>query len=320
MGPQDIFAPGGPQAERLLDLWWVMAGLCGVVFVAVVAAFFWALSHSPRATAATPPDLASLAQPESGARLWVAAAVAVSALGLVFLMVASFMTDRALARLAPPQLQIDVTGHQWWWELNYRDPSDPSKSFIAANELHIPVGKTVLLRLRADDVIHSLWVPNLAGKKDLIPGRQATLILAADRPGTYRGQCAEFCGLQHAKMAFLVIAEPPEAYAAWAVAQGRPAAEPSSAEQKRGRGLFVGAGCSTCHAIQGTAAHARRAPDLTHLASRTTIAAGMLPNTLGHLAGWILDPHGIKPGVDMPATRMPPDDLYALLAYLTALK
>jgi cytochrome c oxidase subunit II len=320
MGPQDIFAPGGPQAAHLLDLWWVMLAACGVVLLAISIAFVWAILRAPRATAATPPDLSSLASPERGARIAVAIAVAVSALGLVFLMLASFMTDRALARLAPPDLQVDVTGHQWWWDLKYTDPTEPSKSFTTANELHVPVGKNVLLRLRADDVIHSFWVPNLAGKKDLIPGREATLVFKADKAATYRGQCAEFCGLQHAKMALLVIAEPPEKYEAWAAAQRKPAPEPSSAEQKRGRELFASGRCAMCHAIQGTQAAARRAPDLTHLASRKTLAAGLLPNTVGHLAGWILDPQGIKPGVNMPANPMPPEDLRALLAYLGGLQ
>jgi cytochrome c oxidase subunit II len=320
MALQNIFEPGGVQAEQLLDLWWVMIAVCGVVFAAVLAFFLFALFRAPRATAGTPADLSSLTRPESGARLAVVIAVAVSAAGLVFLMLASFMTDRALARLAPPELQVDVTGYQWWWDLKYNDPTDPSKNFTTANELHIPVGKAVLLRLRADDVIHSFWVPNLAGKKDLIPGREATLVLRADKAGTYRGQCAEFCGLQHAKMAFLVIAEPPQAYEAWAAAQRKPAPEPASAEQKRGREVFVGGRCAMCHAISGTAANGRRAPNLTHLGSRQTLAAGMLPNTVGHLAGWILDPQGIKPGVNMPANPMPPQDLHALLAYLTALK
>ncbi|HYX66381.1 MAG TPA: cytochrome c oxidase subunit II [Burkholderiales bacterium] len=320
MGPQNLFAPGGPQAEQLLDLWWVMIVVCGAVFLAVLISFLLALWRAGRGTAATPPDLSSLERPESGARVAVTAAIAVSAAGLVFLIVASFMTDRALARLAPADLQVDVTGHQWWWELQYNDPAEPAKNFTTANELHIPVGRTVLLRLRADDVIHSFWVPNLAGKKDLIPGRNSTLALRADRVGVYRGQCAEFCGLQHAKMAFLVVAEPPEKYEAWAAAQRKPAAEPADAQQKRGRELFVTGRCGMCHAIQGSAAGGHRAPDLTHLSSRNTIAAGLLPNTVGHLAGWILDPQGIKPGVNMPSNPMPPDDLYALLAYLGSLK
>jgi cytochrome c oxidase subunit 2 len=282
--------------------------------------FLWGLWRAPRATAATPPDLSSLERPESAARFWVSIAVGLSGLGLVFLMLASFVTDRALARLSPPDMQVDVTGHQWWWDLQYNDPTDPSRNFTTANELHVPVGKTVLLRLRADDVIHSFWVPNLAGKKDLLPGREASLVFFAEKPGTYRGQCAEFCGLQHAKMALLVVAEPPEKYEAWAAAQRKAAPEPATAQQKRGRDLFVNGRCAMCHAIQGTPANGRRAPNLTHLSSRQTIAAGLLPNTVGHLAGWILDPQGIKPGVNMPSTPMPPDDLYALLDYLGTLK
>src|SRR5690242_21375335 len=188
-----------------------MLVVCGATFVAVLAALAWALLKAPRATAATPPDLVSASAPERGTRTAVSIAVAVSALGLLFLMAASFMTDRALARLGPPELDVDVTGHQWWWQLEY-------DGFAAANELHVPVGKTVLLRLHADDVIHSFWVPNLAGKRDLLPGRQAQLVFSAAKPGVYRGQCAEFCGLQHAKMAFLVVAEPLEKYEAWAAA------------------------------------------------------------------------------------------------------
>jgi cytochrome c oxidase subunit II len=319
MGPQDIMAPAGPQAEHLLDLWWIMIGVCGVVFIAVLAAFFWALARAPRVPPGTPPDLTSLARPERGPQLVVGLAVAISAVLLVFLMVASFMTDRALAKLPAPELQIDVTAHKWWWEANYTD-TDASKRFTTANELHIPVGKSVLLRLQSDDVIHSLWVPNLAGKKDLIPGRESTLQLQAKNAGTYRGQCAEFCGAQHAKMALLVIAHEADEYEAWAAAQRKPALEPATAAQKHGREIFLSTTCAMCHAIQGTSASARHAPDLTHLASRNTIAAGQLPNTIGHLAGWILDPQGIKPGVNMPSNPMPPEDLHALLAYLTGLK
>jgi cytochrome c oxidase subunit 2 len=320
MGPQNIFEPGGAQAGQLLDLWWVMVLVCGVTFALVLVFFAWAVVRAPRASAATPPDLASLARAESRARKAVSVALALSALGLVFLMLSSFVTDRALARLGPPALQVDVIGHQWWWDLQYNDPADPSKSFATANELHVPVGKAVLLRLRADDVIHSFWVPNLAGKKDLVPGRIATLVFSAEKAGVYRGQCAEFCGLQHAKMAFLVVAEPPEKYEAWAAAQRQSAPAPRTAKEKRGQAVFVDARCATCHAIQGTRAQGRRAPDLSHLMSRKTLAAGLVPNSIGHLAGWIVDPQGIKPGVAMPANRLPPDDLDALLAYLGTLK
>ncbi|MFL6565263.1 MAG: cytochrome c oxidase subunit II [Burkholderiales bacterium] len=314
---QDMLSAAGPQARHIEALWWLMLAVCSVVFVAVLAALAWVLWRAPRAAAGTPPDLRSLAQREGGTALAVALAVLVSGLLLIGLMVASFATDRGLGRLGPPELEIEVTAHRWWWEARYTS-TEPSNTFVTANELHIPVGKPVLLRLRSDDVIHSLWVPALAGKKDLIPGREATLEVQADKPGTYRGQCAEFCGAQHAKMAFVVIAD--DEYENWAAAQRKPAREPSNADQERGRNIFLAGTCVMCHAIQGTSANARRAPDLTHLASRGTLAAGTVPNTVGHLAGWILDPQGIKPGVNMPANPMAPDDLQALLAYLTGLQ
>jgi cytochrome c oxidase subunit 2 len=314
---QDMLSSAGPQARHIEALWWLMLAVCAVVFIAVLAALAWALWRAPRASVATPADLASLARREGGAAIAVGLAVFVSGLLLVGLMLASFVTDRRLAALGAPELEIEVTAHRWWWEARYSS-SDPSQIFVTANELHIPVGKPVLLRLRSDDVIHSLWLPALAGKKDLIPGREATLALQADKAGTYRGVCAEFCGAQHAKMAFIVVAD--EDFDGWSAAQRKPAATPSTAEQERGRKLFVSGKCGMCHAIQGTSANAQHAPDLTHFASRSTLAAGTVPNTVGHLAGWILDPQGIKPGVNMPANPMPPEELHALLAYLTGLK
>ena len=316
---EDVLASAGPQAQRIEALWWLMLAVCTAVFVAILLALAWTLVRARRGDPATPPDLSMRARSERGAQLAVVIAIAISAVGLVVLTLASLVTDKALAALGTPTLEIQVTAHQWWWEVRYDDP-DPARRFITANEIHIPVGRPVLVKLKADDVIHSLWVPNLAGKKDLIPGRDASMALQADKAGSYRGQCAEYCGAQHAKMALLVIADPPAQYEAWAAAERRPAREPSSAEQKKGRDLFVKGRCAMCHAIQGTSANARRAPDLTHFGSRETLAAGAVPNTVGHLAGWILDPHGIKPGVNMPANPMPPDDLHALLAYLGTLR
>jgi cytochrome c oxidase subunit 2 len=303
MGAQDVLAAAGPQAAHIEALWWLVLAVCAAVFAAILAALAWSLV---RRTASTE-------RSTRGAHVAVAAAIAISAVLLVGLTLASFFTDRALAGLGAPQLEITLTGHRWWWEARYRD-------FTTANELHIPVATPVLIRLEADDVIHSFWVPNLAGKKDLIPGRHAALTLQADRPGVYRGQCAEFCGLQHAKMALLVIAEPVEQYAAWAAGQAKPAAEPRDALARRGRALFTDRECANCHAIRGTSAQARKAPDLTHVASRATLAAGTVPNSTGYLAGWMIDPQAIKPGALMPATRMGADELQALLAYLGALK
>jgi cytochrome c oxidase subunit 2 len=319
MPMQEILASAGPQAEHIEALWWIMLVICTAVFVGVLVAVAWALARAPRGSPATPPDLSSLVRPERGAAIVVAVAVGICLALLVFLTLASYITDRRLAGLGGPEVQIELTAHRWWWEVRYLD-ADPSRTFTTANEIHIPVGKPVLVTLKADDVIHSFWVPNLAGKKDLIPGRDATLTMQADVPGTYRGQCAEFCGVQHAKMALLVFADPPEQFEAWAASERKPALEPASEEESRGREIFVSGRCAMCHAIQGTMASARKAPDLTHFASRETLGAGTVPNSIGHLAGWILDPHSIKPGVNMPANPLDPDELHALLAYLEGLR
>ena len=169
-------------------------------------------------------------------------------------------------------------------------------------------------------MIHSFWVPNLHGKTDLIPGRQTLTWVKADRPGTYRGQCAEFCGHQHAHMAFTVVAEPPEQFKAWYEAQLKPAAQPSTPAQARGQQVFLSSPCIMCHRVQGTDAGGRVGPDLTHVASRSHLAAGTLANTRGHLAGWVLDPQKIKPGTRMPPNNLEPADLQALLDYLQSLK
>jgi cytochrome c oxidase subunit 2 len=317
---QDALRPAGVQAEHIGHLWNLTLGLCTLVFVLVLAACLFALARAPRAGAGTEPDLSSLAGPEPRTWRTIKWATAAATVGLLLLLAADVFTSRALARMPLREaVNIELIGHQWWWEARYRD-DDPSREFSTANELHIPVGRPVVVTLRSNDVIHSLWIPNLHGKKDLIPGRTATLRLRADRAGSYRGQCAEFCGLEHAMMALLVEAEPGEGYEAWAAQQRRPAAEPADALAQRGREVFLSKSCVMCHTIAGTTANARLGPDLTHLASRRTIAAGMFPNNRGHLGGWISDPQSLKPGVNMPANAMAPDDLQALLAYLETLK
>jgi cytochrome c oxidase subunit 2 len=180
----------------------------------------------------------------------------------------------------------------------------------------VPVGVPVRIHGTSVDVIHSFWVPSLHGKMDLIPGRQTQIWVQADRPGVYRGQCAEFCGYQHAHMGFVVVAEPREQFDAWLDAQRAPAAEPADDEERLGRDVFVNGTCAMCHTIRGTPAASRTGPELTHVGSRATLAAGTLPNQRGHLAGWIVDPQGIKPGVRMPQNRLAPHELNALLAYL----
>ncbi|HSC65667.1 MAG TPA: cytochrome c oxidase subunit II [Caldimonas sp.] len=319
-GAHDALLAAGPQAARIGALWNLTVFICTAVFCAVLIALVFALWRSGRTREDEPADLSSIGRHERGPYLSVVWSVGVSIALLFVLIVASVVTDRALARASLDNaVRIDVTGHQWWWELTYRGES-PGDNFSAVNELHVPVGRPVVLRLNADDVIHSLWVPSLAGKKDLIPGRTATMSFRADRPGRYRGQCAEFCGYQHAFMAFEVIADAPEQYDAWAATQRRPAAEPADATAQRGRDVFLGSTCIMCHAIDGTTAAARKGPDLTHVGGRSTIAAGTLPNRPGELARWIANPHDFKPGVNMPATALSSDDMSALVSYLGGLK
>jgi cytochrome c oxidase subunit 2 len=319
-GMQDALRAAGAQAAHIGDLWNGTLALCTFVFVAIVVATIIAVWCAPSGDAATRPDTSSLEGPER--RIWrrIGWATGACVVGLLVLLAGDVFTTRALARLPlRDAVDIELVGHQWWWEARYR-AADTSLEFTTANELTIPVGRPVIVTLRADDVIHSLWIPNLAGKKDMIPGRTATLHLRADRAGTYRGQCAEFCGLEHALMALLVHAVPPAEYDAWAANQRQPARAPLEPSARRGRDVFLNASCARCHAIAGTPAQGSIGPDLTHLASRRTIAAGMFPNNRGHLAGWISDPQALKPGVNMPANPLPPDDLQAVLAYLETLR
>jgi cytochrome c oxidase subunit II len=216
-------------------------------------------------------------------------------------------------------LQIRVTGHQWWWDVEYRD-ARPDHWAHTANEIHVPVGRPVVLELRSTDVIHSLWIPNLGVKRDLIPGNVNTVWFQADTPGVYRAQCAEFCGHQHAKMALLIVADPPERFNSWLTRERDSSRTPTDSVALRGQEVFLAGSCVMCHTIEGTPAGSRVGPNLTHLASRRTLAAGTLPNVRGNLAGWILDPQGIKPGARMPSNQLSPADLHALLTYLENLQ
>lgn len=313
---QSVLEPYGPHAARIELLWWLFFWLCTAVFVAVTVVLLVALFRRGRQVVTDPAD----GEPRK-VRV-VSAATALTVLVLLVFLVASVVVSRPIpvrAALDRDPLIVDIVGHQWWWDIVYVDPV-VSRRFRTANELRIPVGRPVIVRLTSRDVIHSFWVPSLHGKVDLIPGRTTTMWIEADRPGTFRGQCAEFCGLQHAKMAFAVVAEAPERYAAWAEEQRRPAAEPVSDVARRGRDVFLAQQCSLCHAVRGTGAWATVGPDLTRVGSRLTLAAGTLPNTRGHLAGWIVDPQRIKPGSFMPPTRLAPADLDALLAYLESLR
>jgi cytochrome c oxidase subunit II len=254
-GTQSALDPAGPGAARIGDIWWLMLSVCAGVLVLVMAALVWAIARRRRPAG----ELASGAlrlNPQRERRMGQVVGVSIGiTLAILFLfLAASFWIGRELiARPGEPALSIDVTAQRWWWDVRYTDPV-PSRGFTTANEIHIPVGRPVELTLRSVDVIHSFWVPNLQGKKDLIPGQVDTLHLQADRPGVFRGQCAEFCGLQHAHMALYVVAEPKEEFARWQARQRQPAPEPATDEQRDGLGVFLSSSCVLCHTINGTSA------------------------------------------------------------------
>lgn len=303
----------GPAAASINLLWWVMLALGTVVFVLVTALLLLALFR--RRGADTP---MGEGERRLSARLIGGGGVVLPLVVLVPLLGFTAYTGATLAPTGAPPLVVEVIGHQFWWEVRY-----PEQGFTTANELVIPVGRPVELRLSTADVIHSFWVPQLNGKMDLIPGQSNTLTIQADEPGEYRGQCAEFCGRQHALMALVVVAEPPERFTAWASAQARPAAPIGDPLIRQGQQVFLGSACVYCHVVRGhTEDNATEAvgPDLTHLASRRTLAAATLPNTRGNLAGWLIDPQAIKPGNHMPGTDLDAASLQALLAYLESLE
>jgi cytochrome c oxidase subunit II len=310
-----VLNPSSPQTRLIDRLWDAMYLVSAVVFVLVVLALLFSAFRRRDSEAAE-------ADPgrERSLTTAVSIATALTVLILFGFLVYDVAVGRQLTRgLGKDALQVRVIGHQWWWELQYRD-SVAHNWFTTANELHIPVGRPVALELLSTDVIHSFWPPTVSQKRDLIPGKDNSLWLQADTPGVYRGQCAEYCGQQHAKMAFLVIAQRPDSFASWLAAQRDTALTPTTELARRGQEVFLASSCVMCHAIAGTPAGSRVGPDLTHLASRRTIAAGTLPNTRGNLAGWIVDPQKIKPGTRMPPNQLKPADLQALLAYLETLK
>lgn len=309
-----IHDPASPQARQIAWLGDSMYVVATVVCILVFAGLLWALLRRRREG-----EIATPAQ-ERRVRGAILAATVLTVGILFWFLVLDFSVGRAItSNPGEGALQIRVTGHQWWWEVQYRD-SLPQNWVTTANEIHVPVGRPVVFELRSADVIHSFWPISLSTKRDQIPGNVNSLWFQADSAGVYRGQCAEFCGHQHAKMAFLVIAEPPDSFAKWLARQRDTAMTPTDSLARRGQEVFLGSSCVMCHAIAGTPAGSRVGPDLTHLASRRTIAAGSLPNTPGNLAGWIVDPQAIKPGVRMPPNQLAPADLQALLGYLETLK
>jgi cytochrome c oxidase subunit 2 len=312
-GVQSALSPKGSAALDVAGWWWIMFWIAVVVFAVVLGLLLIALFRTHRRAE-------SNEEAPKRERGWltfvVIAGAIVPAAVLLALMAANVYSEQVVEAAAKsPALTIEIIGHQWWWEVHY-----PQADVTTANEIHIPAGKRVNLKLTSADVIHSFWAPELAAKTDLIPGRTNTLTIEADHPGIYRGQCAEFCGVEHANMAFLVIADAPDAFKGWLARQQKPAPEPATPETKKGEQVFQGSACVYCHTVRGTNASSDVGPDLTHLASRHTLAAGTLTNTRANLAGWIVNSQAIKPGNKMPPMYLNPSDLQALLAYLETLK
>jgi cytochrome c oxidase subunit 2 len=320
-GLQDAWSPGGPMAARINSLWWLNFWVAAVVLSAVVLLVIAGAARSRRKSGQRMGAHEPTTRSEQRAGVVVGSAVAATAVILFVLLIADFAVGSSLHRADtdPDTLSIRVTGHQWWWDIWYQD-GPPSQQFRTGNEIHIPVGRTVRLDLQSTDVIHSFWVPSLQGKKDLIPGHPTTISLRADQPGVYDGQCAEFCGMQHAKMRFQVIAQSQNDYDAWRAGQVAPAPDPRTQSEIRGRDVFLSGTCVMCHTVRGTTAGSGMGPDLTHVASRQWLAAASIPNTRGYLGGWILDPQHLKPGSRMPTQQVTPADLNALLDYLETLK
>lgn len=302
---QSALNPHGPTAAVLAEMAWLLFIGGAVIFFLVMALAAWALARRPR---------------------WLARDAAIVVGGIAFpvvvlsaLLVYSLVRAGALHDQAAPAMTIRVAGHQWWWEIAYLTGTG-EVDFVAANELHIPVGRSVELRLASADVLHSFWVPSLAGKLDLVPGRENRMRLSADRAGTYRGQCAEYCGGPHAQMAFYVVAHEEAAFERWREQQRLPSTPPRDPGLRHGAALFL-EHCSGCHSVRGTPAQGVLGPDLTHVGSRVSIGAGILPNNAGTLAAWIASSQHLKPGNLMPAFHyFSGEELRALAAYVENLK
>ncbi len=320
-GAPSVLDPRGPGAARIADLWWVMLVLALLVFALVLGILLTILRRPQISDAAATTDSVMMADGGTGRRwiIWGGIVLPVIILAIVFGF--TMYTHAAIdASQTSPAVTIDVTGRRWWWEVEYME-----QGVTTANELRIPIGVPVQINLESADVIHSFWVPQLHGKMDAIPGSTNRIVIQADEAGVYRGECAEFCGLQHAHMGFMVVAESQEAFETWIAEQQQPAAAPSEDLAMRGQEVFLEAGCAYCHMVRGLddshidASDIDLGPDLTHLNSRLTIAGATLTNNRGNLAGWIVDPQHIKPGVLMPVNRIESQDLQALLAYLESL-
>jgi cytochrome c oxidase subunit II len=312
--PMSLLTGAGPIAAAQAMLgWWLLVVSGVVVLVVTVLVLAGAFRGHSNETPAVEREGA-------GVRWVVVGGMIVPAIVLALTFAFTIATENATA--APPKIAgmtVEIIGHRWWWEVRYPEGGQ-GQTIITANEIHVPAGVPVRLELSSVDVIHSFWIPRLAGKTDVVPGQRNVAWIQADKPGVYRGACTEYCGLQHSNMAAFVVAESVEQFKQWMRAQRDVVSAPSDSDAARGLAVFQKSSCTACHTIRGTSAVGRIGPDLTHLVSRMTIAGGSLENTRGNLAGWIANPQSIKPGNDMPTAPLRGTELQALVAYLETLK
>jgi cytochrome c oxidase subunit 2 len=300
----------GQEAKRVASDWWLMFGLATAVYVIVAGLVIFAVARGRRRAAREgAPDESETSRLDTG--FVVVGGILIPVLILAVLAVVTVTTTNGVRNADAGAVRITVTGKRWWWDVQY------AHGVRSANEIHIPVGRQVDLTLLSDNVIHSFWVPQLAGKVDMIPGQPNHLRLTAERAGSYRGQCAEFCGIQHAHMIFHVIAQPPAEFDRWLARRTSSAgSQPESDEAAQGQRIFQRESCAGCHTVAGTSAQGRIGPDLSDFGTRRTIAAGTLPNDRTNLAKWIRDPQKVKPGNLMPPSHLSEADVQRLVAYL----
>jgi len=313
-----FFHTAGPAADPITRLGWGL-GIISILVIIIIALLLLGGIFRRRAPLSETSYEQLAVHRDAGGLSWIYIGVGVSIPVLIVCMVWTLVTTAAVIHpRVSPTVTIDVTASQWWWGLRY-DNRDPARVFTTANEIHIPVGQPVRIELASADVIHSFWIPKLAGKMDVIPGQTNVMWLQADQPGIYRGQCAVFCGAEHARMALQVVAESPGDFVAWQDHQLSVSDAPQSALAQQGAAVFE-TRCGACHSVRGTGAGGLVGPDLTHLMSRSTLAAGLLPNTPGNLAGWISDAQALKPGSRMPNLMLAGPELSAVMAYLNTLR
>jgi cytochrome c oxidase subunit 2 len=318
---QTSLNPTGPAAAHIEHTFALIFWITGTVYfltLAVLVYFVWRRRYTPDALPTPQP---TTVESDRLATRAVAGAMALTVVLLFVMLISSFITSHRLGKMNEQQaMTIDVYGHQWWWEVQYPNEAEPYRMVTTANEIHVPVGAPLRIHGTSRDVIHSFWAPNIQGKRDLLPGYNTDVLMQVDKVGRWRGQCAEYCGMQHAHMSFYIVSESQKDFDNWMTAQAQSSVAPTNAQTVHGQQVFLTHACVLCHTIRGTSAGSRVGPDLTHLASRSTIASGMLPNTIGNLGGWILNAQSLKPGSRMPPNQISGPDLQDLLAYLETLQ